>query len=88
MKPYRSSHYDREQDESSAIRKVVLFSYPRADTELAYAFVRSPGDENEENIIWLPKSRIKSILREVPNEAGFRRCTVETEEWLLEKNEL
>ena len=67
-------------------RKVILWQV--GGTEKAYLFSTFPkGDANAKQI-WIPKSLICHISRDPVRPNEWQRCTVEVEEWFLDKNEL
>lgn len=79
----------------SDTRKIVLWSRTSINpdqkaitgTDKAYVFCESPS-ERKERAIWIPRSLIHHVSRDVPDANGWQRCVIEVEEWWLDKNKL
>ncbi len=80
---------DRKQLHAMSTRRVRLFEMEKR--ELAIKFMTKMPDKDGENYetVWIPRSVIHHISRDLKNEDGnLTPCTVEVEEWFLEKNDL
>jgi hypothetical protein len=56
----------------------------RRGTDKAHVFTRIDNQMD----IWIPRILVSHVSRDMPDEHGWRFCTVEVEDWFAEKNNL
>ena len=56
----------------------------RRGTEKAHLFI----DPNTLQELWIPRSLVSHISRDMPDTQGIRSCTVEVEDWFADKENL
>ena len=66
-------------------RRVKLRQWDkRRGTEKAHLFI----EPNTLQELWIPKSLVHHISRDMPDVNGIRSCVVDVEEWFADKEDL
>lgn len=54
-------------------------------TEKAYKFFRP---EKKTEVVWVPRSLVNHVSKNMPDLEGFRLCRVDVQDWFADKNNL